>query len=120
MSDLISRSALKKALKSNCTPEICHDYGTNWCEACCLHNWFEDLIDNAPTVEMPKALGTVDENGNIKIELLRPQGEWKFKKFDEKTGIPNSDWCPFCGMVKAQVYDNFCGNCGADMRGGVE
>ena len=50
----------------------------------------------------------------------RPQGEWKFKKFDEKTGIPNSYWCPFCGMVKAQVYDNFCGNCGADMRGGAE
>ena len=33
-------------------------------------------IDNAPTIEMPKALGTVDENGNIKIELIRPQGEW--------------------------------------------
>ena len=49
--DLISREALKKALKSNCTPEICHDYGTNWCEACCPHNDFEDLIDNAPTVE---------------------------------------------------------------------
>lgn len=48
----------------------------------------------------------------------RSQGEWKFKKFDEKTGIPNSYWCPFCGMVKAQVYDNFCGNCGADMRKG--
>lgn len=49
--DLISREALKSALKSNCTPEICHDYGTNWCEVCCPHNDFEDLIDNAPTVK---------------------------------------------------------------------
>ena len=50
----------------------------------------------------------------------RPQGEWIFKKFDEKTGISNSDWCPFCGKVKAQVYDNFCGNCGASMIKGGE
>ena len=46
--DLISREALKKALKSNC--DLCHDKNTNWCENCCPHNDFEDLIDNAPTV----------------------------------------------------------------------
>ena len=75
--DLISRSALKKALKSNCKPELCHDYGTNWCEACCHYNDFEDLIDNAPTVPQPdfkagyKAIVRVDfnvpldENGKI-------------------------------------------------------
>ena len=48
MSDLISREALKKALKSNC--DLCHDKNTNWCEHCCPLNDFEDLIDNAPTV----------------------------------------------------------------------
>lgn len=53
----------------------------------------------------------------IKALEERPQGEWIFKKFDEETGISNSDWCPFCGKVKAQVYDNFCGNCGAQLRG---
>ena len=47
--DLISREALKKALKSNC--DLCHDKNTNWCEHCCPLNDFEDLIDNAPTVE---------------------------------------------------------------------
>ena len=31
--DLISRSALKKALKSNC--DVCNDKNTNWCEHCC-------------------------------------------------------------------------------------
>ena len=105
---LIDADELKKELAKNITIwtfNVSHD------------GILAEIIDNVTTVEMPKALGTVDENGNIKIELLRPQGEWKFKKFDEKTGIPNSDWCPFCGMVKAQVYDNFCGNCGADMRG---
>ena len=49
--DLISRSELKKSLKSNCKPELCHDYNTAWCESCCPHNDFEDLIDNAPSVE---------------------------------------------------------------------
>lgn len=51
MSDLISREALKKALKSNC--DLCHDKNTNWCENCCPHNDFEDLIDNASTIEYP-------------------------------------------------------------------
>lgn len=47
--DLISREALKKALKSSC--DLCNDKNTNWCEHCCPLNDFEDLIDNAPTVE---------------------------------------------------------------------
>ena len=51
--DLISRSALKKALKSNC--DVCNDKNTSWCEHCCPLNDFEDLIDNAPTVEPEKA-----------------------------------------------------------------
>ena len=46
--DLISRSALIKALKSNC--DVCNDKNTNWCEHCCPLNDFEDLIDNVPTV----------------------------------------------------------------------
>lgn len=78
--DLISREALKKALKSNCTPEICHDYGTNWCEACCPHNNFEDLIDNAPTVDIKDELaGAYNEGymcGSREAEKARPQGEY--------------------------------------------
>lgn len=46
----IDADALKEALKSNCKPELCHDYNTAWCESCCPHNDFEDLIDNAPTI----------------------------------------------------------------------
>ena len=46
--DLIDRKALSKALKSGC--EICGDINTNWCERCCPHNVFEDLIDEAAIV----------------------------------------------------------------------
>ena len=46
--DLIDRKALSKALKSGC--EICGDINTNWCERCCPHNDFEDLIDEAAIV----------------------------------------------------------------------
>ena len=45
----IDANALKKALNSNC--DICPDKNTNWCERCCPHNDFEDLIDDAPTIE---------------------------------------------------------------------
>lgn len=62
-------------------------------------------------IEMKKLDCNEEEGGNV-----RPQGEWEFKKFDEKTGIMNSDWCPFCGKSKAQVYDKFCGNCGAQLK----
>ena len=43
------KEALKKALHSNC--DLCHDKNTNWCEHCCPHNDFEDLIDEAMTGE---------------------------------------------------------------------
>lgn len=46
---LIDANALKEVLKSGC--ENCSDAKTNWCEHCCKINDFEDLIDNAPTVE---------------------------------------------------------------------
>jgi hypothetical protein len=55
---LIDADELKRALKSNCTPELCHDINTAWCDSCCRTNDFEDLIDNAPTVKE------------------RPQGKW--------------------------------------------
>lgn len=47
---LIDADALLKALKANCDT-LCNDKNTNWCEHCCPKNDFEDLIDNAPTIE---------------------------------------------------------------------
>ena len=81
-------------------------------------------IDNAPTIEMPKALGTVDENGNIKIELIRPQGEWII--IDEDHTLSRFKICSNCGKEAewldggSQLLSKFCPNCGADMKGGAE
>lgn len=104
MTRLIDADELKKALKSNCKPELCHDINTAWCERCCRTNDFEDLIDEAPTVE----------------EEDRPHGEWI--KEDKPWGgfgdrvLVNT--CPFC--KKSFVYHGnnpkFCSECGADMR----
>ena len=88
--DLISRSALKKALKSNC--DLCHDKNTNWCEHCCPLNDFEDLIDNAPTVELDESviqevlnkrcMTAITNEYFIALHGKRPQGEYieKYKK----------------------------------------
>lgn len=111
MTRLINADALKQALKSNCKPELCHDYNTAWCERCCRTNDFEDLIDDAPTVE-------------------RPHGEWIYKShrhLDDETDdgpVYRVDTKCFCGVCGADFgykrvnSDNFCKYCGADMREG--
>lgn len=128
--DLISREALREALKSNCKPEICHDYGTNWCEACCPHNDFEDLIDNAPTVEPVKQCkyckhcGNEDYCSNCHSDhslfeyYERPQGEWYYN-------CQNGWHCSICHetvknmpTVMGKANFAFCPNCGAQMQKG--
>lgn len=142
--DLISRSALKKALKSNC--DVCNDKNTNWCEHCCPQNDFEDLIDNAPTVDysrpsIEEIIGnmtdeeleyttevtvTTPKGKVVKFYPERPQGEWKFV-FDDKVNNRFIYKCSECGR-EVSVYSSdalipvypFC-HCGADMRkGGAE
>lgn len=43
----------------------------------------------------------------------RPAGIWVFKEYDDETGIANSYFCSECGKPQAQVYKNYCANCGA-------
>lgn len=107
--DLISREALKKALKSNCKPEICHDYKTAWCEKCCQTNDFEDLIDNAPTVWWCE--NCVSKG---KCASTRPQGEW-IDRIADKGYVE----CPFCHKQITGGDLNFCVKCGAKMKGGA-
>lgn len=94
---LIDADTLKKALKSNCTPELCHDYNTAWCESCCLHNFFEDLIDDAPTVEPERPQGKTcrhrdpedkkcDYGGQERIGCHFPVRDDYFCKYYEKGG----------------------------------
>lgn len=112
---LIDADTLKQTLKSNCTPELCHDYNTAWCESCCLHNFFEDLIDNAPTVESDYDWGYSEGIHDTE----RQKGEWLTHR------VAFHLTCPFCGCnlraLKNEVFEgdyeyNFCPNCGADMR----
>lgn len=128
MTRLIDAEALREALKSNCKPEICHDYNTAWCEACCPHNDFEDLIDNAPTVEYPfyqEAYQTGYEEG---MKLTRPHGKWitihKQNSFGQDCICFE---CDKCHTYKVPIYKlmiteplEVCPNCGADMRGDAE
>lgn len=81
-------------------------------------------IDNAPTVDIEnevskqlakEAREIADENFKYGYEKAkqeleeRPQGEWG--KHGE---------CPFCSYIRKWEDDNFCGNCGAEMKGGAE
>lgn len=127
--DLISRSKLKKALKSNCDT-LCNDKNTNWCEHCCPLNDFEDLIDNAPTVDINKLILIVAKRSGkreMMLNALRPQGTWDYEQ------VALYGVCSNCGVaVTSNLADmflyeeigkcpyniNFCPNCGAYMRKG--
>ena len=95
--DLISREALKKAIK-----ELSNDNPSYWntCDVVDREKVLDE-IDNAPTVE-------------------RPQGEWKV--YGKQGGIPITDMCSNC-RYEMKWYKNkynFCPNCGAKMEGGAE
>ena len=113
--DLISRDALKKAIKDN-------GYS----------HYFEifNIIDNAPTVEAftkDDMTGAYNEGyacGSRENE--RPQGEWAFE-FGNQVGL-EALVCTNCGH---HIYNNgfinlsnlpkFCEDCGAKMqKGGAE
>lgn len=96
--DLISREALKRAIKTECNP-----YGKPTID-------FESgkkvlkIIDNVPTIEE------------------RPNGKWlSHYEYCAKHGCYPSGlitfwWCAQCEQA-VEHPTNFCPNCGADMRG---
>lgn len=110
---LIDADAIIKALNSNCKPELCHDYKTAWCVACCPHNDFVDLLEDAPTIPLPQFKdGYKQAILDGKTNFSRPQGEWVFKH-------NSSDiWCSVCDENFDEIPQrfNYCPNCGADMR----
>jgi len=98
--DLISRSALKEEFAK-------HEDRKGYL----IGDW-EDIIDNAPTVEPTFREVVAYECGQKLVE--RPQGKWT-EHYDSSDGFT---WltCSRC-MFKAYEDDyNFCPNCGADMR----
>lgn len=110
--DLISRSALLKALKTeieNIQPLSDTNYYVGVKQGLKLA---ETVIDNAPTVNYPfyqEAYQTGYEEG--KNERL--QGEW--------IANPLGDYvCNKCSWVVGKFERNFCPNCGVKMKGGAE
>ena len=78
-----------------------------------------DLIDNAPTVELTEeqAIDKLHETGWLikhdKEMTERPHGKWIGVVYsNNRIGV---GMCNQCGVNR--IIDNFCPNCGADMRG---
>lgn len=107
---LIDANALKKLLVSSY-------YCTDRANPPILDYILED-IDNAQTVEaypfeQVQELVKLNQQFAQEIEnLKRPQGKW------ELHGMIY--YCSECGHDCGESGDNFCGNCGAEMKGGTE
>lgn len=103
--DLISRSALKEATKSFAD---CDGFNPVW-----------QIIDNAPTVEVP------NYSGQIAPDLLRswgyekrPTGKWiDLDSMVDKAKCSN---CKKIVITEPFGHSKFCPNCGAKMDGGKE
>ena len=109
--DLISREALKKVIETYRPILITSDYlqGKNNMIDYCIAE-----IDNAPTVEHNcEGCTTWSKSTELLRKRLsyleRPKGEWKLHGMIY--------YCSECGHDCGESGDNFCGNCGADMRG---
>lgn len=100
--DLISREALKEELE----------------EIVCIEPIFYqktvfETIDNAPPVtdrteEVLSLQNTIAKLVEGISENARPQGEWLFHR------------CSLCGQYDARDNENFCSNCGADMKSDIQ
>lgn len=121
--DLISRSELKTELGQYFSDGILESVSAKL-----VFNTILKIIGNAQTVEVPEnevncvltmfgkcsynKTGCSDCEIKDKIRKAlkeRPQGEWG--KHGE---------CPFCSYIRQWEDDNFCGNCGAKMKGGKQ
>ena len=102
--DLISSEALKKA--------ILNQYDTT--DPCTNYWWqnIEKIIDNAPTVE--PTFGLFKDMLCSECDK-RPKGEWIEHHIKGKDFFGNGFICE-CGRIVMQK-ENFCPNCGSDMRG---
>lgn len=102
--DLISRSALKKAVRSYADDQYAEN---EYLGEVAIMN----IIDNAPAIEytFEEAFQKTVCEQRLYCPNKRPQGEWK-----EHYGLYV---CSECGQIIGEYKKNYCATCGADMRG---
>lgn len=108
--DLISREALKKAIS-----EATYSFE----QIPIRVDKVQEIIDNAPRVEVGYLTNCANCARVEKIRAKRPTGEW-IKHIDNLFPADSTQECSFCHAEQRIVGndDNFCPNCGADMRKG--
>ena len=96
--------ALKEKLSDKNYITYTHEYG----DAIPVE-WVMNAIDNTPTI-----IWCSETSDGLPLMDLRPrpQGEWKLHGMIY--------YCSVCGHDYEQGGNNFCGNCGAKMKGGAE
>lgn len=116
--DLISREALKKA----CSEMVRGSNNSDFIPCPSWNNAME-LIDNAPTVDAISndegyemyGKGYLQGYKRGKAEAI-PKGEWEVPFMSDGRKFHKCTHCHISSMVI--LFDNFCPNCGADMKGG--
>ena len=123
--DLISREALKKAMRKSINERYKHwDKRITVADIATL---IFDEIDNAPTVSPYKAIHDELHKGEEEQAIIdgqtnfsRPQGEWICKtKSTFPQYQPDEYRCPFCNVI-VHRKTNYCEYCGAKMSKGGE
>lgn len=114
--DLISRSALKKAIKSYADDQYAEN---EYLGECSIMN----IIDNAPTVNISQGEWAKGFHEGFKVGSMladafneRPQGEWIIDGHHIHCSRCNEYICN-TDREGNKIPDNFCPNCGSDMRG---
>lgn len=104
--DLISRSALKKAMEEERQYLLAR--GQTGAEHILVHHCLP-IIDNAPTVECVALTEEAYSDLCLRASRETPKGEWKLDSLGA--------YCSECG-THPDYSSNYCPNCGADMRKG--
>lgn len=128
--DLISRSALNEVMWDESHDIVLHnEYGKD--EACIglTYNEIENIIDNAPTVELDESviqevlnkrcMTVVANEYLVALHGKRPQGEWIEVTQRISDSETSTHWeCSICREPdRKDGKSKFCCECGADMRG---
>ena len=102
---------------------------SRWIDAdkCITVQLYDDMYEewSVQNMTIAECLNRYTEEGCPSVEQQRPKGEWQIKECDSIYGKKYILTCAECGgsvsvTKEALPYENFCRECGADMRGSKE